>query len=258
MELFVDTHAHLDFDLFDEDRELVIQRAIENGVAGIITIGVDLDSSKRAVDIAEKYAIVFAAVGIHPTECADIPDRDFDLIEELAQHEKVVAIGEIGLDYYHMRAPKEVQKNVFLYQSHIAEKFDLPMIIHNRDAQADFLELIANNSLTYKEGVLHSFSGDETYLEHVLETPFFISFTGNITFKNSKVEHLVEKVPVERLLLETDSPFLTPVPLRGKRNEPAFIVHTAKKIAEIKNISLEDLGKITTENAKHLFKKMTI
>ncbi|MCD6376828.1 MAG: TatD family hydrolase [Caldisericaceae bacterium] len=258
MELFVDTHAHLDFDLFDEDRELVIQRAIENKVAGIISIGVDLESSKRAVELADKYAIVFAAVGIHPTECADVPDRDFDVIEELAQHEKVVAIGEIGLDYYHMRAPKNVQKNVFIYQSHIAKKLDLPIIVHNREAQADLLELITSNALAQKEGVLHSFSGDDIYLENILETDFFISFTGNITFKNSKMEHLVEKTPVEKLLLETDSPFLTPVPLRGKRNEPAFIVHTAKKIAEIKKISLEDLGQITTENARHLFKKLNI
>ncbi|WP_456439862.1 TatD family hydrolase, partial [Caldithrix abyssi] len=147
MELFVDTHAHLDFDLFDEDREIVIQHAIENGVAGIITIGVDLESSKRAVDLAEKYATLFAAVGIHPTECSDVPDRDFDVIEELARHEKVVAIGEIGLDYYHMRAPKEVQKNVFIYQTSIAQQLDLPLIIHNRDAHADLLELIATNSL---------------------------------------------------------------------------------------------------------------
>ncbi len=258
MELFVDTHAHLDFDLYDEDREIVIQRAIKNGIAAILTIGVDVESSKRAVDLAEKYATVFAAVGIHPTECGDIPDRDFDLIEELAQHPKVVAIGEIGLDYYHMRAPKEVQKNAFLYQIHLAQRLDLPVVVHNREAHADVLEILTDKKLSDLSGVLHSFSGDEKFLEEVLETNFFISFTGNITFKNSKVEDLVKNVPVERLLLETDSPFLTPVPLRGKRNEPAFIVHTAQKIAEIKEMEVEDLGHITTENAKHLFKKLEI
>ncbi len=258
MELFVDTHTHLDFDLFDEDREIVIQRAIKNGVAAIITIGVDVESSKRAVELAEKYATVFAAVGIHPTECADIPDRDFDLIEELANHEKVVAIGEVGLDYYHMRAPKEIQKNVFLYQVHFAEKLGLPLIIHNREAHEDIYDLIKTKNISEIGGVLHSFSGEISFLEKILLTDFYISFTGNITFKNSKSEELVKETPLERLLLETDSPFLTPVPLRGKRNEPGFIIHSAKKIAEIKQIEVEELGKITTENAKRLFKKLDI
>ncbi|RLD14530.1 hydrolase TatD [candidate division KSB1 bacterium] len=258
MELFIDTHAHLDYDLFDEDREIVIQRAIKNGVGAIITIGVDLESSQKAIDIAEKYAMVFAAVGIHPTECANVPDSEFDRIEELARHEKVVAIGEVGLDYYHMRAPKDVQKNAFLYQAHLAQKLGLPLIIHNRDSHDDMYELITTKNISEIGGVMHSFSGSIEFLEKILLTDLYISFTGNVTFKNSKLDTLVERVPLERLLLETDSPFLTPVPLRGKRNEPAFIIYTAQKIAEIKQISVEDLGKITTENAKRLFKKLDI
>ncbi len=258
MELFIDTHAHLDFDLFDEDREIVIQRAIKNGLAAIITIGTDLESSKKSVEIAEKYAMVFAAVGIHPTECADVPDRDFEMIEELAQHEKVVAIGEVGLDYYHMRAPKEVQKNAFLYQAHLAEKLGLPLIIHNRDSHDDMYALIKEKNISEIGGVMHSFSGDEDFLQKILATDLYISFTGNVTFKNSKLGELVAQVPLERLLLETDSPFLTPVPLRGKRNEPGFIIYTAQKIAEIKQVSVEELGKVTTENALRLFTKLKI
>ncbi len=258
MELFIDTHAHLDFDLYDKDREIVIQHAIKNGVAAIITIGVDLETSKKAIEIAEKYAMVFAAVGIHPTECENVPDRDFDMIEELARHEKVVAIGEVGLDYYHMRAPKEVQKNAFVYQAHLAGKLDLPLIIHNRDSHEDMYELIKTKNIADKGGVMHSFSGDLAFLQKILLTDLYISFTGNVTFKNSKLTPLVEQVPLERLLLETDSPFLTPVPLRGKRNEPGFVIYTAQKIAEIKKISMEELGKITTENALRLFKKLDI
>jgi TatD DNase family protein len=258
MELFIDTHAHLDFDLFDEDREIVIQRAIKNGLAAIITIGTDLESSKRSVEIAEKYAMVFAAVGIHPTECADVPDRDFEMIEELAQHEKVVAIGEVGLDYYHMRAPKDVQKNAFLYQAHLAEKLGLPLIIHNRDSHDDMYALIKEKNISDIGGVMHSFSGDQEFLQKILATDLYISFTGNVTFKNSKLDELVAQVPLERLLLETDSPFLTPVPLRGKRNEPGFLIYTAQKIAEIKQVSVEELGKVTTENALRLFTKLKI
>jgi TatD DNase family protein len=258
MELFIDTHAHLDFDLFDEDREIVIQRAIKNGLAAIITIGTDLESSKRSVEIAEKYAMVFAAVGIHPTECADVPDRDFEMIEELAQHEKVVAIGEVGLDYYHMRAPKDVQKNAFLYQAHLAEKLGLPLIIHNRDSHDDMYALIKEKNISDIGGVMHSFSGDQEFLQKILATDLYISFTGNVTFKNSKLDELVAQVPLERLLLETDSPFLTPVPLRGKRNEPGFLIYTAQKIAEIKQVSVEELGKVTTENALRLFTKLRI
>ncbi len=258
MELYIDTHAHLDYELFNEDREIVIQRAIKNGVAAIITIGVDLESSLKAVEIADKYATVFAAVGIHPTECADVPDSEFDRIEELAQHEKVVAIGEIGLDYYHMRAPKDVQQNAFLYQVHLAQKLNLPLIIHNRDAHEDMYKLIRSKNISEVGGVMHSFSGSVEFLEKILLTDLYISFTGNVTFKNSALGELVKRVPLERLLLETDSPFLTPVPLRGKRNEPAFIIYTAQKIAELKQIPVEELGKITSENTKRLFKKLDI
>lgn len=252
--MFVDTHAHLDFNSFDNDREVVIQRAIQNQVLAIITIGTDLKSSKNAVLLAEKYASIYAAVGIHPSDCAEAENHDFEEIRELAKHEKVVAIGEVGLDYYRMYAEKDKQKDTFARQIKLAREMQLPLIIHNRDAHEDVYNMIVSEKATEVGGVLHSFTGDDKYLENILLTNFHISFTGAITYKNSNSEALVAKVPLERLLLETDSPFLTPVPLRGKRNEPSLIVHTAKKIAEIREMNIDELAKVTSENAGALFK----
>ena len=252
--MFVDTHTHLDFDAYNEDRENVIQRAIENQVLAIITIGTDLETSKQAILLADKYASIFASVGIHPSDCANVKDSDFDLVKELAGHEKVIAIGEIGLDYYHMHAEKDVQQNSFKKQIGIAKELDLPMIIHNRDSHDDMLKILKDENVNEIGGVMHSFSGDLPYLNKIINMNLHISFTGNITFKKSTSDDLVKKVPIENLLLETDSPFLTPVPLRGKRNEPAFVIHTAKKIAKIKEIDIEIMAKVTTENAKSLFR----
>jgi len=252
--MFVDTHTHLDFDVFNEDREKVIQRAIENQVLAIITIGTDLETSKQAILLADKYASIFASVGIHPSDCANLKDTDFKFIRELAEHEKVIAIGEIGLDYYHMHTDKNVQQNVFKKQIEIARELGLPMVIHNRDSHEDMLRILKDEGVDAIGGVMHSFSGDLEFLDKILDMNLHISFTGNITFKKSTSDELVKRVPIENLLLETDSPFLTPAPLRGKRNEPGFIIHTANKIAELKEIELEILSKVTTENAKSLFK----
>ena len=252
--MFVDTHAHLDFETYNEDREIVIQRAIENQVLAIITIGTDIASSKQAILLAEKYASVFAAVGIHPNDCAGVKDEDFDMVKELAEHEKVVAIGEVGLDYHHMQADKDIQKNTFIRQIEIAREMKLPLIIHNRESHDDIYDVITKESASEIGGVFHSFSGDEVFLDKIISANFYISFTGNITFKKSTADPLIVRTPIEKLLLETDSPFLTPVPLRGKRNEPAFIIHTANRIAGLKQIEQEVLGKITSENAKELFK----
>lgn len=251
--MFVDTHAHLDFESYNEDRELVIQHAIESKVSAIITIGVDVPSSRRAIELAEKYVPVYAAVGIHPTDCADATEADFDVIRELSGHEKVVAIGEIGLDYHHMKASKEEQIGVFKRQIKLARERKLPIIVHNRDSHEDVYDTIISGGATEVGGVLHSFTGDFAFLEKILLTNFHISFTGAVTYKKSTSTPLIGQVPLERLLLETDSPFLSPTPLRGKRNEPAFIVHTARKISEIRKISLEKLAEATSENAGKLF-----
>lgn len=251
--MFVDTHAHLDFDRFDEDRDAVIQRAIENKLSAIITIGTNLTTSQQAVKLAENYAALYAAVGIHPSDCAEAAAGDYKEIEALAKHEKVIAIGEIGLDYYRMYTDKETQKAAFKQQIEIARRVNLPIIVHTRDSQQDALDMMLSEKADEVSGVLHSFSGSEEMLEQVLKTNFYISYTGGVTFKNSTTDALVEKTPVERLLLETDSPFITPAPYRGKRNEPAYVVHTAKKIAEIKGLKLEELAEITTQNARQLF-----
>jgi TatD DNase family protein len=251
--MFIDTHAHLDFDSYNEDREIVIQRAIENNISAIITIGTNIESSEESIILSGKYAALFAAVGIHPSDCLETTEQDYTHLEELAQNEKVVAIGEVGLDYYRMYAPKEIQIESFRRQIRLAKKLQLPLIIHNREAHEDVLRIIEEEDAGAVGGVFHSFTGDDTFLERILVNNFYVSYTGNITFKKSDSETLIRNTPAERLLLETDSPFLTPTPLRGKRNEPAFLVHTVDKIAGIKNISREELGSITSGNAKSLF-----
>ncbi|MBD3226458.1 MAG: YchF/TatD family DNA exonuclease [Caldithrix sp.] len=252
--MYIDTHCHLDFKNYDEDREIVIQRAIKSDIQAIITIGTNIETSKMAIKLAENYASVFAAVGIHPTDCLQTTDEHLETIEELSKHEKVVAIGEVGLDYYHMKATKEKQQSIFRKQIDLAVRQNLPLIIHNRDSHDDIYDIITTSSSSKVGGVMHSFSGDMDFLEKILLTNLHVSFTGNITFKKSNNTPLVERSPIQQLLLETDSPFLTPTPLRGKRNEPAFLVHTAKKIAEIKNLDVNEVGYVTTENAKKLFR----
>lgn len=251
--MFIDTHAHLDFESFDDDRDAVIQRAIENEVDYIITIGTNLETSKKSVKIADNYAAIYAAVGIHPSDCSGAEEKDFNEIKSLATAEKVVAIGEIGLDYYRMYSDKPTQIEAFKNQLNMAAKLNLPVIVHNREAHDDMLEILLEEKTAM--GVMHSFSGSMDFLKAILEkTNFFISFTGGVTFKNTRgAEELIAHVPLERLLLETDSPFITPVPHRGKRNEPAFILHTARKIAEIKGVPLKELADATTENAHQLF-----
>lgn len=251
--MFVDTHAHLDFESFDDDRDAVIQRAIENKLSAIITIGTSLETSRQAIRFAENYASIYAAVGVHPSDCAEADEKDYQEIEKLAANKKVIAIGEIGLDYYRMYTDKETQKNAFKKQIQIARKVKLPVIVHTRESQNDAIQMLVDEGANDVSGVLHSFSGTSDILEKALSTNFYISYTGGVTFKNSTTDDLVANTPVERLLLETDSPFITPVPFRGKRNEPSYVIHTAKRIAEIKGISVEKLAEITTENARHLF-----
>lgn len=252
--MFIDTHCHLDFGSFDEDRENVVQRAIKNKINAIITIGTDIESSENASKLAEKFALIHAAVGIHPNDCSDTGDKDLAKIRQMADREKVVAIGEIGLDYYRTYAEKEKQKEVFRKQIRLARELNLPIIVHDREAHDDLLEILVDEKAYECGGVLHSFSGNVHFLETILPYNFYVSFTGSVTFKNANYDEVLEKVPLSNLLLETDSPFLAPVPFRGKRNEPAYIRYTAEKIAQIKNVSIEKLADITTQNAKKLFK----
>ncbi len=252
--MFIDTHTHLQFESYDEDRELVIQRAIKNNVDAMITIGTDLKSSNQALELAKKFAVVFASVGIHPNDCKNASESDMNKIIHLADEEKAIAIGEIGLDYYRQYTTKEKQQEVLRRQINIARELGLPMIIHNREAHADIFKVLKEEKAEEISGVFHSFSGDVAFLDSILALNYHVSFTGPVTFKNTNYNQLIERVPLEQILLETDSPFLAPVPFRGKRNEPSYVRYIAEKISQVKGIPTEKLAEITSENARSLFR----
>ena len=249
----IDTHAHLQLEQFDSDRTETIQRAKNAGLAAIIVVSTDVASSIQAIELAEAFPEIYAAVGIHPNDCGAVTDNDFDKIAELAQHPKVVAIGEIGLDYYWKTVEAALQKKVFLRQLTLAKEMKKPVIIHNRESGADVLDILEKEKSNALSGVLHCFSEDIDYAERVVQSGFHISFTGNITYKKSTLPQVAERIPIEKLLLETDSPFMSPVPKRGKRNEPANTIHIAEKLAEIKGLPFAKVCRITTENAQKLF-----
>jgi len=252
--MFIDTHCHLDFENYNDDRETVVQRSIKNKIEAIITIGTNEETSSKSIELAEKFATVFAAVGIHPNDAANITKKSVQNIYDISSNQKVVAIGEIGLDYYRDYTPVDIQKELFRTQLKMAREKELPVIIHNRQAHSDVYDILVEEKSADLKGVLHSFVGDIHFLDSVLAYNFYVSFTGVVTFKNANYDELIKHVPLENLLLETDSPFLTPVPFRGKRNEPSYVTYVAEKIAEVKDIPIEELAKITTENARNLFK----
>ncbi len=253
--LLTDTHTHLHFDQYRDDLPSVIQRAEEAGIKKILTLGTDLKSSREAVRIAEQYEMVYAAVGIHPTDVHNSTPANFPEIKKLARNEeKVVAIGEIGLDLYWKEVPLQDQLPVLDKMLEIAHELNLPVVIHNRDAQPEMQQFFADRKIQSLRGVMHSFAGSSADAQFYLNRELYISFTGVITFKNFKSLDVVKSVPVDRLLLETDSPFLAPVPQRGKRNEPAFVRHIADKLAEVHSVPLEKICSVTYGNAEELFK----
>lgn len=259
----IDTHCHLDLPDFDDDREEVLDRAQEAGVAAVIIPGTNLESSRRALELAERKDILFAAVGHHPNDSGGWNDNSVKQLRTLARHPKAVAIGEIGLDYYRETTPHEVQKRILHNQLELAAELALPVIVHNRDAGSDLMSILtdwhaqlASGSSPLQEGpgVLHSFSGDPAMAQKALAHHFFIGFTGPVTFSNApEIRGLSARTPIERMLVETDSPYLSPHPYRGKRNEPARVKLVAEKIAELQGISYESLAEATTANAKRLF-----
>ncbi len=256
--MYIDTHAHLDYDWYDEDREAMIQRAFDAGVDQIITIGIDGASSRRAIELAARYDRVWACVGIHPNDILKHPDHTIQNLEALLSQPKVIAVGETGLDYYWKDTPPDIQKDFFIRTMELAASRDLPVIVHNRDAHEDVIEIIRSVQDRIGrhavKGVLHCFSGNERYLYQALETGFYLSVAGNVTFKKSHLPDLVKQIPLDRLLIETDAPFLSPVPYRGKRNEPAYIHYTAEKLSEVYKIPILEIARITSENALNLFK----
>lgn len=264
MEL-IDTHCHLDFDSFDADREAVLDRAQRAGVLRVVNPGIDLASSQAAVTLAQVHPSVYAAVGVHPNEAARVWQGEATLqtLRRLAQNPRVVAIGEIGLDYYRDRTPRGLQWTVLRAQLDLAAELSLPVLLHNREATADLLALLREwcadlrrqgHPLAGRPGIWHAFSGDEQAAQQAIDLGFYLGLGGPLTFKNAPERRQVTAaLPLERLVLETDAPFLAPHPYRGRRNEPAYVRLVAETLAQIKNLSLETIAQQTTANAATLF-----
>lgn len=253
--MFIDTHVHLNADQYDEDLNEVIDRALENNVTKMIVIGFDRKTIERAMELAEKYEFIYAVVGWHPVDAIDCTDEDLAWIEELAAHEKVVAIGETGLDYHWDKSPKGVQQEVFRKQIRLAKKVKLPIIIHNRDATEDVLRILKEENAQEVGGVMHCFGGSVETARESIAMNFMISLGGPVTFKNAKKpKEVAEAIGLEHLLIETDAPYLAPHPYRGKRNEPSYVPLVAEEIARLKGIPVEEVARATTRNAEQFFK----
>lgn len=251
--MFADSHAHLEMSEFDPDRDQAVGRALSAGVGLIVTVGTNLQDCFKAVEIASRFPCVHAIIGIHPHEVKDFDPAGYETLKTLAAHKKVVAYGEIGLDFFRNLSPREIQIRHFEEQLEIAHGLNLPIVIHDRDAHKETMDRLRRWP-GERRGVIHCFSGDTRMAEECIEMGFYISVTGGVTFKKSEqLRQVVRETPIERLLIETDAPYLTPEPHRGKRNEPAYVIFTARKIAEIKQIPTEEVGRITTENAKRIF-----
>jgi TatD DNase family protein len=248
-----DTHAHLDFPEFDTDRHAVVQRALTSGVEFIINIGINLETTRTALSLAHNYPEIYATAGFHPHNALEaVPDAIANM-ETLATNSRIVAVGEVGLDYYRDISPRSRQQEVFRSMIDLAKRHQLPMVIHTRNAHQDTLDILDNEGVPARGGVFHCFSGDLEFANEVLRRGFHISFTGNITYKNSRLPQIAGDIPLEKTLLETDCPFLSPMPHRGKRSEPVMVLSVAKTLAEIHGVSVDTVGKTCTQAARDLF-----
>lgn len=261
--MLVDTHAHLTMPEFAPDLPAVLERALSAGVSAIVSVGVDLPSSREAVDLAQRRREVVATVGIHPNDCAGLEPGWLDRLRALAGEPRVVAIGEIGLDYYRQRTGRPRQREVFQAQLGLAGELGLPVVVHNREAGPDVADILvawsAGLPAQHPRGVLHCFSGDVPLMEKCCEAGFYVSFAGPITYRNAKRSlEVAAAAPQDRLLIETDSPFLAPHPYRGKRNEPALVRIVAERMAELRGESLDQMSEITRRNASRLFRLETL
>jgi TatD DNase family protein len=271
--MLTDTHCHLNVEHFNEDRDAVVQRALEAGVTRILIPGLDFASSRFAVELAESHPMLYAAIGIHPTEADSLTEEIYEQLMELAGHPKVVAIGEVGLDYYWVKDPvkQAAQRETLRAMMQLADNTLKPVVLHMREendadygnASRDILKIVdewtgawvhANHPLGLRPGVFHSFNGNLAAAEKAMQLGFYIGITGPVTYKNNhKTRELVGGLPLSRILIETDSPYQTPVPYRGRRNEPVFVGHIADKIADIHKTTREQIAEITSANANHLF-----
>ena len=252
--MLIDSHAHLDDRRFNDDRDMLIKNFKNNNIELVINIGADLKTSVASVELADKYETIYAAVGVHPHSAKEVNTLVMENIRELTKNKKVVAIGEIGLDFHYDNSPRDVQRKWFIEQLKLAKELDLPVIIHTREASQETYDILKNNQDGTVRGVMHSFSGSAEMANLYVDMGFYISIGGPVTFKNARVvREVAEAVPLDKLLIETDCPYLTPEPYRGKRNEPVYMKYTAEKIAEVRGISYDQVVKATNENAKRLF-----
>jgi len=250
--MLFDTHAHLDDEKFDVDREETIKKIKDSGVLKLVNIGADIKTSQNSIALAEKYDFIYAAVGVHPHDTENMTDKDLETLEKMSKHPKVVAIGEIGLDYFYDNSSRDKQKYWFEEQLKLAQRLDMPIIIHNRDAHADTMEALKK---TTAKGIIHCYSGSAEMARQLVDMGFYISFAGPVTYKNSK--NAVESariVPIDKILIETDCPYLAPTGFRGKRNDSSFVHIICEKLAEIKGVSIEEMENITFTNAERVYR----
>ncbi|MFA5523198.1 MAG: TatD family hydrolase [Tissierellales bacterium] len=252
--MLIDSHAHLDDSRFDKDRDSIIKDLKNQGIELVINPGADVASSVKAVSLAKEYKNIYAAVGVHPHDAKDMNDTTLQLLSSLANNEKVVAIGEIGLDYHYDNSPRDVQRKWFIEQIVLAKKLKLPIIVHEREASQDMYNILKQEADGNLTGVLHCYSGSLEMAKEYMKMGFYISFAGPVTFKNSRISKEVAKnIPLDRILIETDSPYLTPEPKRGKRNEPLNVRYVAAMIAELRGLPFEEVAVSTSKNVKSLF-----
>jgi TatD DNase family protein len=250
--MLIDSHAHLEMKEFNPDREEVIERARQAGVSYIVTVGTNLAQSRKALSLARQHENIYATVGVHPHDVARADSKTFDDLCEIARDPKVVAYGEIGLDFFRNISPREKQIEMFNLQLELAVQLKLPVIIHDRDAHEQTLRMVKASGV--RRGVFHCFSGDYSMARQCIDLGFYISIPGVVTFDNAKtIQDVAQRVPLSSLLLETDAPYLTPAPHRGKRNEPSLIINTAKKVAQIKGLPWEEVADVTARNTMNLF-----
>ena len=254
--MIYETHTHFDDKAFDEDREEAIKAALAAGVARLVNVGASMKSSKASLDLANKYPEFLAAIGVHPEDCADLTENDMDILEEYSKDENAIAIGEIGLDYYWDDPERAVQKKWFARQTELAKKVKLPGIIHSREAAADTLDILRSEGAADVGGIMHCYSYSKEMAKDFLDLGFYIGVGGVVTFKNGKkLKEVVEYVPLDRIVTETDSPYMAPVPMRGKRNTSEYLPYIISEIAAIKGVTVEEVERVTFENAVRLFGK---
>ena len=253
--MLIDSHAHLEMPDFKRDLEAVIQRAKESGVEYIFTVGTEKKDWKKALEIADSHPSVYAILGVHPHNAKEIDDQTYTMLKELCRNEKVRAYGEIGLDFFRNLSPRDIQLRRFREQIGLARELGLPIVVHDREAHQQTLEILKSEKAEECGGIIHCFSGDDEMAKVCMDMGFYISIPGSITFKNAeRFRETVKRIPLESLLVETDAPFLTPEPFRGKRNEPSYVRYTAQKVAEVKKVTFEKVAEVTTKNALRVYR----